>query len=314
MDARVETPFGVILYQGPAGNSDQRAAQELAIGSDTEILALGSLDSLLETVDGTPGLFGVVPLDDTLQGSFTTAIDKIVFSLKRAKIVRSYVLSEAIAIYTTDSKTFPDVVHSHPLLLERFMPSISELGLQTVACVNTKVACESVRRLGNPLHAALAPRAVAESLGLTRHPRFETREFVVHTRFGLIGHLVGESHDSGLILVYLVPLSDSPGTLASILDMFRQHSLNMTSIRSVRMTDDSPFGFLVEFIGGLHDSAVNALFRGLVSESVAIKIVGAYDATFSPGQEHSVTTIPGLIRDLSSLDSWTNSSSDAFQS
>jgi prephenate dehydratase len=299
--------YRTVLYVGPPGNSDQRAAELLAAYRqvDVDILPMESLDMVATTSDMTQGAFGVVTLEDNLHGVFTETIGHLVFRTGHSRIGQTMVLSELIHAQTLDASVSPQVAYSHPALLERFASILSALGIVAESVGTTRQACEIVKGRGSPLCIALAPDVVAQESGLVHHPALEQTSFEVHTKYGLLGRDWGEPDDDvQAMLVFLLPMEDRVGTLARIVEIVSCRDINMTSLRSISMGAGRPHGFLVEVIGRPQDHQVTAMLLDLVASSVAIKIIGAYNYVPLPGEDVAGADVPRLIRSSDELAAW----------
>lgn len=290
-----------IIFVGPSGSSDERAARQFAKNSAADVLMLNSLKSLLSTVDATPGVYGVVPLDDSLHGTFTETINHLIFKTHQAIICETLLLSELLHFQSLHSSATPDVALSHPAILEHFAPWLAEHGIQPEPTPTTKHACEMVRARGNPSIVAIAPDIVSRDCQLVHCAALEAATLLVDTRFGLVGRAQISDWESNGILLFLLPLQDRVGTLAQILNVLRDHQLNLTEIRSIRMAPHYPHGFVIEVSGSLASQITQDALRALVASNVAVKVIGCCELNFTPGIRLTEESVPNLLRDVKKL-------------
>ena len=295
----------VVIYSGHRGSSDERVAMRFGERLDRpDVLPLSSISSVVSTVDLTEGVLGVVPLEDSIHGEFTRVVWRLLFETKNALIADTIVLSERIWVQALDPTRAPEVIHSHPALLEEYGDVINELGLEIAHSVNSHEACQLVAAQGNPAHVALAPDVVAARAGLVHHGLLESRFLDVHTRYALLGRDVGEPTPSTRTMALICPLEDRVGTLANIIEVFRSNGINLTSLKSVDVGNDRPHHFLVEFHGHPVEPSVATSLLQLFGQDVMVKIVGVCGDDGIHLQKGTDRPVPGMLDGVDSYQAW----------
>lgn len=293
-----------VLFTGPFGNSDERAARLIAGSGEIEVLAIDSLERVVVTCDSVLGAFGVVPIEDNLHGLFTESMSSLIFKSTNTHIVQTVLLSETIFVQTTDPKITPQVAYSHPAILERFADVLAMLGIFGEAAASTHHACQTVQSQGSPLAVALAPDVVAARYGMVHHKSFDRYAVDVNTKYGLLGRSRLDSTAPEVMLLFAHPIEDKSGTLSTMLDVFKTRSINMTTLRSIPMGEMRPHGFLVELMT-LNDFGVMAeAIRALQRSGVRVKIIGLYNYTPLPQDDAFSINVPGLLEGPEDFNAW----------
>lgn len=291
----------VIVYVGPAGSSDERAARQFAGVSAIEVLTLDSPKAVLFTADSAPGVYGILPLDDNLHGIFTESLTRIIFEAKQAIVCETLLLSERLFFQGLQPSVSPEVAYSHPAVLERFAPKLAENGIRAESVPTTRHACELIRAKGNPSRVAIAPDVVASKSGLTHITNLKASSFQVNTRYALVGRASDIHLDAIGLLLFVLPLDDKVGTLANVLDILKQNNLNLTEIRSIRMAPGSPHGFLLEILGSFKSLAVQATLKTLVQQNIGVKVIGCCELNNISGDDLTNESVPHLIQTTKDL-------------
>ena len=284
-----------ILFLGPIGNSDQRAAEFFVRGLGDLALAVSSLDEMLTTVPAE-GTFCVIPMEDNVRGEFTDVLRRVILEVELAIIMDTFVLSEMISGYGFPSEIAPRVALSHPDVLERNARTLKELEIEPRSTPTTEEACRIVKLQGNPEWIALAPEVVAVGRGLQRHRVFGSIESEFRTRYGLLSMSAVTNVEATHSLILVWPSEETVGTLAAVIRAFSDNDLDMTSLKSMKFSEVRPTAFLIEIRAPLIDAGLQIAIRSLVKAGAAIKLLGSY-----PSRE-AVTELSeieprGLIRD-----------------
>jgi len=266
----------MVAMAGPLGSSDHRSLELLGI-ADVDPLPMPSLADVVDTVASTPGCFGVVPIENSIDGELTLALDRLVFSPEGVHIIAEAVLGEEIWAMGLPGATSIHTVISHSMILDLCGNFIRHNGLRVVHSVSTASACEEVVRLRDLGTAALAPPRVALEVGLVEYDRRVTELGELRTRYALIGQELPDQTGDDRTRLVITPGYDAAGSLATIAQRFAQHNVNMFSIISRPLTASEDLHcFVVGAAGHVRDESLKGLIRDLNDDGHSVKLLGSY--------------------------------------
>lgn len=280
-----------IGFMGPAGTNthDALVAQEDLARADH--VALGSIREVAEAVEGGDVDAGVVPLENSLEGSVADTIDLLVFDKDlqiRREIVRPVDLQLVgrpglVLDEVTEVVTYPVAAGQCRANLRKLVPNA-----QLVAANSTGEAAAIVAESGGP-RVAVATRLAAEMSGLAvlhadvpDHPGSETR-------FVILGRGVPEATGYDKTSIAVFQYRNQPGSLLAILQEFAVRGLNLTRLES-RPTR-GPLGdyyFLIDIEGHLADALLADALRGIKYRHRSVKFLGSYPRARREGLFHEV--------------------------
>ncbi len=159
----------VVAYLGPAGTFTETAARTLAAGTDDASLrACRDVLEVLRTVERGEAARGVVPIENTLEGSVTATLDALAFETDLL-IHGELELPVTLVLAAPAGTTLADVttVRSHVVALGASRRWLSErLGdAEQVPSASTARAAQEVAGLGVG-HAAVVNPLAAQRYGL----------------------------------------------------------------------------------------------------------------------------------------------------
>src|SRR5947199_321430 len=243
-----------VAYLGPEYSFSHLAAVE-RFGQTVEFIRVGTIAAVFEEVNRGHADFGVVPLDNSTDGRVADTLDMFL-RLPQIKVCAEVRLRIHHNLLANCEQQEIRRVYSKPQALSQcrnwLSKNIPHASQHEVA--STAVAAELAVR--EPGAAAVASRQAAVRYGL--RILFQDIEDSPHneTRFAVIGHQEAEKtgHDKTAIM-FRIP--HSPGSLVSVLDIFKQAKLNLTWIESFPARQGKPeYLFFVDFEGHVEDPKV----------------------------------------------------------
>lgn len=278
-----EQEEGVCLFVGPHGCSDERAIATFDHLEGIETYPLVSLKDLVLTADLTPGVYGVLPLEDNINGEFRQVYDLLIEETKKSFVGHVRTLKEKIVLCGLPNAN-PDEIEtilSHDDIIAQYSNFFMQGGVSAIPVANTSIACADVKKQGNPKCGALAPLTVARQHGLEHFSGKLPLEIEIQTRYGLLGQteLDSSEGDNFVSILYCEPQEDRSGTLSNILDSFRAHNINLRRLRSQNRGVGRPHGFVFEMEGHPHQKEQALALRELVATETSIKILGVFPDT-----------------------------------
>jgi len=273
-----------IAHLGPTGTHTETAAlayrqwlQETH-GQASILCPYPSIAQTLQAVVQQDADFGVVPVENSTEGSVTITLDTL-WQLDEVQIQKALVLPITHTLLSyVDSLQHIQTVYSHPQALSQCQKALEGYlpHVQLVPTASTIEAVRHVTQAPHQPHGAIASSRAAELYhlpilisSLNDYPDNCTRFWVV----GL------EAATSGkyLSLGFTTPQNE-PGALVRPLSVFAQRAINLTRIES-RPTKRSlgEYLFFLDIEGSVLQPHVQAALNDLPQYTEVLKIFGNYD-------------------------------------
>ena len=221
-----------LAFLGPPGTFSEEAA--LRYDPEAQLLPFVSISAVAAAVDSGMADEGVVPIENSLEGSVTETLDTLIHdSLLSVRNEIVLPIENVLLVRPGATATGIKAVFSHPQALaqcrgfiERCFPKAAlEAALSTAAAVEEMMGREDAAAIGNRRAAELYGAEVLAE-GIQDRATNLTR-FVV---------LAGEDHpptgDDKTSLAFAFAVEDRPGLLASALEEFSRRGINLSKIES----------------------------------------------------------------------------------
>ncbi len=266
-------------FLGPAGTFSEEALLSLGV-EGMEPVACASIAEVFEMVDSGDCANGIVPIENSQEGSVNATLDALAFDHEltiRQELVRD-IRHALVAAPGTRLNDIRRVI-SHPQAtaqcrrwLRKNLPSAE------VAAANS--TAEAVLRVvGEPGSAAVGTELAAELHGGEILARSIEDFKGNQTRFVVVGQGLCErtGHDKTSLALFLQ--KDKPGALLMILSEFAYGQINLTKIQS-RPTKKrlGEYMFFVDLEGHITDAHVSLALDCLRLKLRSVKALGSYPA------------------------------------
>ena len=272
-----------IAYLGPAGTYSDEAARRFArrMGAEAELVECPSISTVFEQVDRGRADFGVVPTENSLEGSVTATLDNFAFSSTACKLGEEVLpLHHSLVAAPGTDRAAIRAIASHPqglaqcrrYLAEHF-PSVEQIATASTAeSARIAAAGDGVAGIANEFAARLYGVEILEA-EIEDHFGNET-SFALIGRQGAPAAFDGERYKTSLALFMK---EDKPGTLLMILSEVAFAGLNMTMIQS-RPTKQGlgDYMFFVDIEGRESDPNVQTALNCLRLKLREVKVLGSY--------------------------------------
>jgi prephenate dehydratase len=264
-------------FLGPAGTFSEEALLALDI-PDVEPVECSSIGEVFEAVERGRVEGGVVPIENSIEGSVPATLDGLAFDTS-LEIQREIVLDIHFSLVVAPGTKLTKVtsVVAHPQAsgqcrrwLERHLP-----GRPVVAANSNAEAVQTA--LGSPGVAALGPSIAAELYGGEILQRDVEDYAGNQTRFVVLGRGLCERTGRDKTSLALFMKKDKPGALLMILSEFAYGDLNLTKIQSrptKRQLGD--YMFFVDLEGHVEDANVRTALDCLRLKLREVKVLGSY--------------------------------------
>ena len=265
-----------VAFLGPEGTFTQQAVFK-QFGHSVRALALPSIDEVFHEVESGAADFGVVPIENSTEGTVMHTLDRFLVS---PLSICGEVELRIHQFLMGRMKTLGAVkrICSHQQSLAQCREWINE-HLPEVELVPVSSNAEAARRARDEQYtAAIAGEAAAEVYGLdVLVAKIEDRPDNT-TRFLVIGaKTFRPSGDDKTTVLVSVSRTDAPGALYRLLEPLAQHEVSLTRIESRpsrRRKLDYVFFFDLE--GHAEDAKVAQALAELKERSSLYRVLGSY--------------------------------------
>jgi prephenate dehydratase len=283
------TQTNTISFLGPIGTySDEAAhrfAQAIGISDPVRFQAHHSFTGVFEAVEGGLGNYGVIALENSLEGPVTAALDDFV-THRGLKIVADAVLDIHHCLLTRPGVDLADVttIASHPQglaqcrqFLKAHFPTCEQLAAGSTA--------ESARMAAaNPQVAAIASSRAAKIYHLDIRMREVEDMTTDQTSFAFIAPdddpltVPGDARKTSLLLMLR---ENRAGALLMVLEELAYAGLNLTRIQS-RPTKKAlgEYLFFLDVEGSLDDPHLQTALDCLRLKLREVRVLGCYPRVF----------------------------------
>ena len=265
-----------VAFLGPEGTFTQAAVLK-HFGSSVRALPLPAIDEVFREVEGGIADFGVVPIENSSEGTVSHTLDMFLGSaLKICGEVELRVQHHLMGRMSALADVKRVCAHAQALAqcrgwLDEHLPEPERVPVSSNA--------EGARRARDERGtAAIASRAAAEIYGLN----LLAEEIEDHsdntTRFLVIGRkLFTPSGADRTTLLVSASGTDDPGALFRLLEPFAEHGINMTRIESrpsrKRKWD---YVFFIDVEGHVSDPPLAKALASLEARASLFKVLGSY--------------------------------------
>jgi chorismate mutase/prephenate dehydratase len=265
-----------VAFLGPEGTFTQAAVIK-HFGSSVRALSLSAIDEVFHEVEGGIADFGVVPIENSTEGTVNHTLDMFLTSGLKICGEVELRIHHCLMARLTDVAQIKRIC-AHPQALAQCRGWLDEQ-LPDVERVAVSSNAEGARRARDERGtAAIAGRNAAEIYGLTLlATEIEDRPDNT-TRFLVVGRkLLGRSGVDRTTLLLSASGTDDAGTLFRLLEPFASHRINMTRIESRpsrKRTWD--YVFFVDIEGHVSDEPVAKALAELGERASLFKVLGSY--------------------------------------
>lgn len=281
--------MGMLSYLGPEGTFTHQAARDLARHGD-ELLALGSVREVVQSVESGGADGGVVAFENSLEGPVPANLDELLLQTTRCVIAGERVLPVSFTLFRTGGDESPlRGVISHPFGLLQCSRFIADSGVQTREHASTAGACRDLAQSPQPGWGAIAPAVAGEMYGLRpERLRVENDERAV-TRFVVLRTHCPEPTGKDRSAFSFLPSHDEPGSLVRLLQEFSLRDINLTVIKS-RPTKEllGEYIFYIECEGHITEPQLRDAVTGVLRFQSVTRFLGSFPEDPGRPPQHRV--------------------------
>ncbi|MCY4282972.1 MAG: prephenate dehydratase [Gammaproteobacteria bacterium] len=269
----LEAPLTVACL-GPEGTFTEAAAYK-HFGHSVRLTLLGGIDQVFREVSAGACHYGVVPVENSVEGAVNQTLDKLLVSdLKVCGEVelriRQQLLSRAQRLDAIET------VYSHEQSLAQCRRWLDANLAQARRVSVTSNAAAVVNAGKDERRAAIAGTRAGQLHGLPVLRQNIEDNLDNTTRFLVLGREAPAPSGSDKTSV-LFAMPSAPGSLVAMLACFADHGVNMTRIESRPSRQGIwEYVFFVDLVGHAQDTQVKQALSELSAKAAMMKLLGSY--------------------------------------
>jgi len=264
-----------VAFQGEIGAYSEEAAFQF-FGSSIQIKPCESLDNVFKAVEQDEVPFGVVPAENSLEGSISQVYDLLLdSSLKVCGEIELRVVHCLIGVPEARLDLVKRV-YSHPQALGQCKTFLRHLNCELIPTYDTAGSVKMIKERGTTDGGAIASARAAEIYGMKILARGIEDNPNNFTRFFILSkHDSPPSGNDKTSIVFSV--KHKPGALYESLKELAIRNINLTKIES-RPTRQKPweYNFYLDFEGHREDDLFRQALASLERTSLFVKVLGSY--------------------------------------
>ncbi len=263
-----------VAYLGPEGSFSHQAAFH-EFGASVDFDPVPSFEEVFEEVEKHRASFGVVPVENSIEGSVGGVLDRFIASDLSVSSEFFERVSHFLLSKTDDIKNI-EVVASHPQALGQCKRWLSHNLKHVELRETTSTAKAAQLASGDKKIAAIAGELSAAIYKLKILERHIEDNPGNTTRFLVIGRM--HSRPTGSDKTSIVfSLKDEPAALQKALLPFAEAQINLTKIES-RPSKGRPweYVFFVDFEGHSYNQEIQDVLSKVEKNCIFLKVLGSY--------------------------------------
>jgi chorismate mutase/prephenate dehydratase len=264
-----------VAFPGEAGAYSEEAALQF-FGPLATTRPCDSLDEVFRLVARDEVEFGIIPVENSLEGSISQSYDLLLdSSLKVCGELELRVVHCLIANPGTRLDAIKRV-YSHPQALGQCRTFLKHLDCELIPTYDTAGSVKLIKEKGLAEDGAIGSMRAAEIYGMKVIAREIEDNPHNFTRFFVLSR--DDSPPTGNDKTSIVfSVKDRPRVLYEFLREFAERGINLTKIES-RPTRHKPweYNFYLDFEGHREDDIVREVLGSLEPYSVFLKVLGSY--------------------------------------
>lgn len=272
-----------VAYLGPGGSYTEMAkdifCEKYGLAAYQE--PMKTIKSVLEFVDTNPNTIGILPIENSVEGTVRETIDNLI----RTKNPNIRILSEMVMPIhhcllsrTTELSSISGII-SHPQALSQCQNYIHNSLPRNLNIIEATSTAEAARKLQeyNLTYAAIGSEKTAEIYNLNVLECNINDEPDNRTRFAVIGdYQTPKTQNDNTTLAFST--ENKPGALLEILQIFHDHEINLSYIDS--RPSKIKFGeytFFVDFDGHITEEKIAKVLEEVKIRTHYYRLVGSYE-------------------------------------
>jgi chorismate mutase/prephenate dehydratase len=272
-----------VVYLGPEATNTHLACLE-HFGSSIQALPKEGIPDVFESVEKGEASFGVVPVENTTEGSVSRTLDMLMES--EVKICGEIMMRVSHDLLSLSGKP-EDIrkIYSHPQALGQSRKWLRK-NYPSVPLIETASTAKAAQMAAEDSSGgAIASSFAARLYGLKVVKSQIEDYFHNYTRFLVLGRQGAERTGKDKTSI-LFSISHAPGTLYEVLKHFSERGINLTKIESRPVRDRAwEYVFFIDFEGHVKDESIAGLLTELEKKALFLRFLGSYPRNLQGGGE-----------------------------
>jgi len=256
-------------------------ACERYFGSRVAVRPCRTLRDVFRTVGTRRYVFGVVPVENSYEGSINETNDLL--ARTPCKVCGEIEVRVRHCLIGKPTAKLREIstVYSHPQALAQCARYVRAHKLEAVPTYDTAGSVKLIRRMRSNRVAAIASRRAAELHGMRVIAEGIEDSNVNYTRFLVLGKKIAPPSGNDKTSI-IFGVEHRPGSLHRALTALSRRGINLTKIES-RPVKDRPwqYNFHVDFQGHIRDRVCQEALRDLRGRTTFVKVLGSYTSATS---------------------------------
>ncbi len=271
-----------VAVLGPKGTFSEIAARKFFADDNFngELIYCNEIDEIFEMVENNTTNFGIVPLENSIEGNINLTIDCMREYYKDIEIKKDIILDVNLCLMAKEGIEKVEFIYSHPQPIAQSRKFLKNLNKENnnkfkISSVkSTAFACQLAKK--DEKVAAIGSEDASKIYGLNLLFK-NINDYKSQTRFIAIGKTNNNKISEGKKISIIFELDNSPGALYKILKKFAERNINLTKIESRPSKRKlGEYFFFLEFEGNLNDEKVTMIMKDLKDKVKFIEILGNY--------------------------------------
>jgi len=268
----------IVAYLGPAGTFAHEVAL-LFFGSSCNFIPARGFGSVFNEVEKDNASFGVLPIENSIEGSVNLSLDLLAESSLRICAEKSIPANHNLLSRERDISRIKTLYsHIQPLGQCRKFINSKLSGVKIIETYSTSASAEKASKTKNS--AAIASLTAAKIYGLNILKK-RVQDYPKNiTRFIVLAKNDAERVASRKYKTSIsVTVANKAGALHKLLGLFEKKKINLTKIVS-RPSSGAGWGYLfyIDFEGHRDDKKADSVLQDIEATSKNLKIFGSYPA------------------------------------
>ncbi|MBU4293384.1 MAG: prephenate dehydratase [Actinobacteria bacterium] len=269
-----------IAFLGPEGTFTEEALiKYIKDLKEYEKMPISTIQDVIKSVDRGEVWQGVVPIENSIEGSVNITQDILTFE-SDAKIIGEITIPikhHLIGKKGTKIKNVKKILsHPHATAQCRIFLASKCSDCEIIAANSTAEAVKKL--LGSESDtAAIGTKIAAGIYDLEILSRDIEDNKENKTRFVIIGNIIPPKTGNDKTSIVCFLKKDKPGSLFNILKEFAKRNINLTRLESRPAKKDlGDYVFMIDMEGHIHDKTIYEAIESLRNKVYLVKILGSY--------------------------------------
>lgn len=266
-----------VAFQGEVGAYSEIAVYK-CFGSNVEIKPCKYLSDVFKSVETGEVDYGVVPVENSLEGSVTQTYD--LFLAYDLKVYGEVIIKITHCLIVHPGTKLEDVktIYSHPQALAQCRSFLEKLNCQVIPTYDTAGSVKMIKEGGLKDAGAIASERAAKAYDMSVVARDIGDSPNNYTRFFVLSK--EDAPYTGLDKTSIIfSIKSYPGSLYNILGEFALRNINLTKIES-RPTRKTPweYNFYLDFEGHRTEKRCQEALEAIKDKTIFLRVLGSYKA------------------------------------